>query len=176
MRGVLLNVPLNPIASYLNPQQQWGHDWHYTKPLWALRLSTRNCYCIVERLDFKLTSGLEREREILSASTITFFPHTLSLSSLSSLYGGRDCRPWPSLIGWSNQFRVTRSGGLTNAIIWMVRVEVVVVGSCPSSSAGTPAPEVRAPVEASKLAGGGSVGCGGVENSGCGWRARQQII
>lgn len=33
---------------------------------------------------------------------------------------------------------LTRSGGLTNAIIRMARVEVAVVGSCPGSSAGAP--------------------------------------
>lgn len=43
---------------------------------------------------------------------------------------------------------------MTNAIIWMVRVEVVVVGSCPSSSAGTLAPEVRVPVTDFKWGGG----------------------
>ncbi|KAJ8409304.1 hypothetical protein AAFF_G00235020 [Aldrovandia affinis] len=42
-----------------------------------------------------------------------------------------------TLIAMIKPRRVTRSGGLTNAIIRMAGVEVAVVGSCPCSSAGT---------------------------------------
>lgn len=52
---------------------------------------------------------------------------------------------------------MTQSGGLTNAIIRMARVEVALVGSCPCSSAGTrTCPAGQAPV----VGAGGLLGCG----------------